>query len=928
MGLFRLLGADGAPVEVDETQAREGIARGELRSAIPLRVRAADGRLFEADPDRLPELLAGGDFELDTEEAADRRRLEREYGGMGGEVAAGALGVARGATLGLSDVAGAALGGGEAIQGYQDVNPNASIGGEVAGTLGSLLIPGAGAARGGSLLARGARAVSAPARGLAALAEGGGALATRTLAAGEAGLGRRLFARGVGGAVEGSIEGAVSEGGRILSEEALGQDPDTTAEAVLARLGTGALYGGTAGGLLGSGFGAAGESLSAAGRGASALADRVGLMQRSWSSRFGNDLHPDVAGALAHAGEQAAQPGRLDLRVDLSADDGPNVLRQMMDGSPSGRRVLELVSNGRARDENVRALRGAVDELMRTGQHVEDYARGSLRRADVRRQATSANFAEQAAYAADTLASAEALAVRLQSDPIFDRVGQARGRDLAEYLGRVRGEVETAIERGGDDAAADLFIHLDSLKRRLGQAQRSVGHHDPNAVEALRAAYDGMIGPLERADLWGDGLADMQREINKGWTNYLSRASQWDALFSADGARDVGIDPWRILREADPAKLDDFLNSAGTARNDRRAEIFESVLAARAEFNETIARHMTVPADLAEAARAAPAAVERARAILRTAVEDSTILNQWREATAQLGSSRGISGAISGALYAGASGAVMGAFGPSQVVRTLSTVQRLARQTSESVSASVRRFLGSASGAAGSAKGAAARVQRAAIPTTVQGITSAFNERSERLDEQSSNSIERLARSTAEIANGAPQVQQALQVAAARGQQYLAAQRPTVSLQPGDIFRRRNEAPARDAMERWLRVARVVDDPMSALRSLEARDLTMDEVDALRTVYPALYREIVAVAMQEIAEGDHDPAYQDRLQLGLLLGVATDPSLTPESLATIQAAHVALTAPTQQSPAPTQQAPDIAGGLASGTQQLEARRMM
>ena len=52
-----------------------------------------------------------------------------------------------------------------------------------------------------------------------------------------------------------------------------------------------------------------------------------------------------------------------------------------------------------------------------------------------------------------------------------------------------------------------------------------------------------------------------------------------------------------------------------------------------------------------------------------------------------------------------------------------------------------------------------------------------------------------------------------------------------------------------------------------------------------------------------------------------------DPSLTPAMLATIQAAHAAAFASHQESAAPTQKAPDIAGQLASGTQQLEARRM-
>jgi hypothetical protein len=124
------------------------------------------------------------------------------YGGAGGTAKAIGAGLARGATLGLSDVAARALGGedtGIELEGLREVNPGASFASEFAGALApSLLSGGTGAAAylPSSLAARAGA-------GAARLAGGGlrGALAA--------------------GAVEGALYGA----GEGLTQTALSDDP-------------------------------------------------------------------------------------------------------------------------------------------------------------------------------------------------------------------------------------------------------------------------------------------------------------------------------------------------------------------------------------------------------------------------------------------------------------------------------------------------------------------------------------------------------------------------------------------------------------------------------------------------------------------------------------------------------------------------------
>lgn len=140
---------------------------------------------------------------------------ETDYGGVHGAIGAIGAGIARGATLGASDVASRAIGGDEAadtLRGLRAENPALSAGADIVGALAPALLTG------GATLPAGAAGVAG--RGAAMAAGGGirGALA--------------------GGAVEGALFGA----GQGVSELALSQDPLTLEHAATA-IGSNALYG-------------------------------------------------------------------------------------------------------------------------------------------------------------------------------------------------------------------------------------------------------------------------------------------------------------------------------------------------------------------------------------------------------------------------------------------------------------------------------------------------------------------------------------------------------------------------------------------------------------------------------------------------------------------------------------------------------------
>lgn len=173
------------------------------------------------------------DFISDSDFVSD----EDKYGGLSGNIKAGLAGLARGATLGASDVAltKSGLVKPETLKGLEEENPEASLAGEI----GSVFVPGGVA----GLIGKGGKAVASGVKALkiARLAEEGSAAAKILGAAGDIG------ATAAGSAVEGAIYGGI---GSTLNEYALG-DPGLNAEKIAAHFGNGAVFGGLLGGALG-----------------------------------------------------------------------------------------------------------------------------------------------------------------------------------------------------------------------------------------------------------------------------------------------------------------------------------------------------------------------------------------------------------------------------------------------------------------------------------------------------------------------------------------------------------------------------------------------------------------------------------------------------------------------------------------------------
>lgn len=262
---------NGKPTEVPAEQVREALLSGFSIPKGSVRVVAEDGRTGTVHSSELLKALDSG-FHIEESHEANQRL----YGDIGHQAAAGAAGLARGATLGLSDMVMTKSGlvDPNVLDGIRDANPVTSTLSELGGAIApALLGDEAGVAEAPSYVAKILKGVTAPSRfvsGVGAqtaervegqlikyLTERGvsKALVTagETVAGGTAAsLGKKMLARGVAGMAAGVVEGGIYGTAQAIDEKMLGH-PDTVGELLVAHLGPAAIAGGVLGGVFGAG---------------------------------------------------------------------------------------------------------------------------------------------------------------------------------------------------------------------------------------------------------------------------------------------------------------------------------------------------------------------------------------------------------------------------------------------------------------------------------------------------------------------------------------------------------------------------------------------------------------------------------------------------------------------------------------------------
>jgi len=904
--------------------------------AVAATVVLRDGRLADFDSAenaqafmaQNPDAVVG----LDTPELQRERELASEYGGR--PIAAATLGALRGATVGLSSGAAGLLGLGEEERAIREANTAAALSGEALGVAGSMLY-GAGevglaarAARAG-LAGRAAlgatRAVTAPARALLGVSEAAGAAVGRRIAGEGAGALARVGAGAAALATEGAIESAAYEAGGILSEQTLREPPALTAESILARIGTAGLEGGSLGALLGGG-------LAIGGVGARAAAASAEQLSRSIRSRLGRDAAPGVAELVSEAYTRAAALAR-------GAD--PDAVGQFTRLTPEAREARRIVQEGPDATFEVgsRQIQSSLDNVFRNLDGVLDEAIGARKLDDVERVIRTDAAPDQLRVASEAIERVREMANDIRTDPnTFGVAGAAARRmEFASEAAQARITAALADEAMSDARrATEIFGATDVLKRQVGRARQAV--RERGAQEIVDDLYESIRRPLEDESVWGEGLRGIQTETNAAWNGFLT----WDNDFSRRFTRDGEGDGFDRLRAANSSGVSSFLSQIGRASNESQEQIFRDWLTGVTRLTDSIGSNYALTPANVSGLRTLRRDISALRSAYENTARRAGVLNDWSSISS--GSGSGLAGVLgSAATTSAVLGGGVGAFGPlgaaaagmsaisnpGRIAGYLGSLERLTERTNLDVGGSIRRFLRSGSEATSAGARVAARAGTAATAAArTEDSRRRYLARSRRIERDLADpaaASERLAASTRELERAAPSVAAEVHAAAARGQQHLAETLPQGRRLSGQLFGARTQPqPSPEQMRAWMRRADVVDDPLTVLDSLRRGTISREEVETLRTVYPALHARIVEEATRQIMDAGAPLSYQDRIRIGILLGITSDPSLDPETLATLQATYQQTTE--QPSPQRTQPAPRVASQLATGTERIAARR--
>lgn len=116
--------------------------------------------------------------------------------------------------------------------------------------------------------------------------------------------------------------------------------------------------------------------------------------------------------------------------------------------------------------------------------------------------------------------------------------------------------------------------------------------------------------------------------------------------------------------------------------------------------------------------------------------------------------------------------------------------------------------------------------------------------------------------------------------------------------------------PTEAQAEQWASIVDATDDPAGVLERAAAGDVSVDQIDAVRAVFPKLYAEAQLAVIEGVASGKSIP-YQRRVQLGAIFGLPLAPTQDAEFAAAMQASYAA---PPPDAPTPRPSANvDLAG---------------
>lgn len=92
-------------------------------------------------------------------------------------------------------------------------------------------------------------------------------------------------------------------------------------------------------------------------------------------------------------------------------------------------------------------------------------------------------------------------------------------------------------------------------------------------------------------------------------------------------------------------------------------------------------------------------------------------------------------------------------------------------------------------------------------------------------------------------------------------------------------------------LAQYERYVRAVEDPISVVEDLARGKTSPEAIEALKEINPILFKELQDGVLNAIMNPDVNPSYQQKLLIGTLFDIPTDPTLSPSFISTMQSTY-------------------------------------
>jgi hypothetical protein len=924
--------------QLDEQEAEAALATGEVRAESgTVALRNAQGERIELDTahgQALSDAIRNG-YRIESPE--ERHQTELTQRARHAPVSAFAAGAANGLTMGASNVAVDKLGGGD-LKAYfaalKAEHPTLDLAGQVAGGVAPLAAGGVGGVAGtvlrntpAGLAMRAAETVGA--RTAAALSAKGVAPA---------------LAKVAGQIVEGTFDGGAQGFGQELGEQALG-DAGYNGQKLVSGGAIGAALGfGTVGGLKLASKGAraiadkyAERAAAKAEREAATAAERETVAGAVEGGAVAADRAVEASniadGPLTEAvGHKDAGGYKI---VDWARDKFSKWSAPVSGASERDVRAIldepglrsDLLNAEQVRIAGGTKIREAFQPVLDNVALMREFSAGKTKASNIARHVN--NSAEYVVRAGDeSIKLLDGMAQRLEE--MRPMLSSNQAQRIEANLSKTRADVLRGIGAEGSSRLPKLetaHLALEDLKRVSAGKRKDLesakfgGSADKrdeiNALKAFEAENEAQLRRhLEREDLWGKA-GELQRKYNKSIADVLNSSDMFRREMLIDTGERLNEDDWWLKRqEMDGHKADSFLRGVNDERRSTQNRVVGEHLAQTEHYWEQVVKD-GLAGEYAPRAEAAFLAAKEAR---KTFQETSTRLGKLEAAQGVIDAnnharsvfSNGLpqTGAVIGGFAGGPIGAGIGAgigaaaqalSSPGAIGVGLAKLEALAQRVKgvgNTVESKTRSAVRSTLKAAAK-PGLRSDVKRAAPiaatrifghdDTSRRTKVTAVQKRLEEYRSAPERLLQAVSYQTADLAQVAPaHAFQAIQTTM-KGVQFLNSKLPKGPSIPNKLQPQLNKVPwTPQQIESFTRYASAVDKPETVLDDLKNGHLSKEQVEAVGAVYPDLLQEMRYHALDEISKHPDEIPYAATVNLGLLLGIETHPTLSPEFLRTMQ----------------------------------------